>query len=315
MVDSDNIVDVEIRQLRYAAALAEHAHFGRAAAALGISQPSLSRQIAGLESDLGAQLFRRERGNVTPTAAGAVLIATAAEITDMLDTTRSEVERVDRGETGTVTIGFIGSAFHELLLASVPAYQRAFPNVALTLEEMSSARSTAAVAAGELDVAIGRGVAVPDSAVAVASLRPTFVVAVMSRMHPLAGQTFVRISQVAPHALVVAADADEPASMSAVRNILTENHASSRTNILTRDIRTMAALAETGCGIGLGPASLRALAGPGLWVAELAPRIPMPGLTISVRTASASTAVSAFLKTLAAAVPSEKKKIDRLLSH
>jgi len=61
---------VDVRQLRYALALAEHQHFGRAAAAVGIAQPPLSKAIAQLEREVGARLFDRTRQGVFPTAAG-----------------------------------------------------------------------------------------------------------------------------------------------------------------------------------------------------------------------------------------------------
>src|ERR1700737_4714585 len=66
---------VELRHLRYALALAEHQHFGRAAEAVGIAQPPLSKQIAALEREVGTALFDRTPRGVYPTAAGEAFLA------------------------------------------------------------------------------------------------------------------------------------------------------------------------------------------------------------------------------------------------
>lgn len=63
-------MDLDLRKLRYFVAVADRLHFGRAADALHIAQPALSRQIRALEQDLGASLFTRDSHGVTLTDAG-----------------------------------------------------------------------------------------------------------------------------------------------------------------------------------------------------------------------------------------------------
>lgn len=73
---------LELRTLRYFAAVAEELHFGRAAVRLHMSQPPLSRAIRALEADLGATLFHRTSAGVTLTGAGAVLLDEARALLD-----------------------------------------------------------------------------------------------------------------------------------------------------------------------------------------------------------------------------------------
>lgn len=65
---------IELRLLRHALALARHGNFARAAGALNLTQPSMSRSIAALESLLGVPLFDRTNKGITPTAFGRILL-------------------------------------------------------------------------------------------------------------------------------------------------------------------------------------------------------------------------------------------------
>ncbi len=75
-------MDFSLRALRHAIALARHRHYGRAAAALNISQPALSRSVAALEDVVGVQLFERGRGGVRPTEFGQLLVSRGAALLD-----------------------------------------------------------------------------------------------------------------------------------------------------------------------------------------------------------------------------------------
>src|ERR1041384_3414174 len=98
-------MEVQLHQLRYFVAVAELRHFTQAAELVGITQPSLSKQIHALESSLGTPLFDRVRGNVTLTAAGAVLLPLATRILADVDTAEREVQELVGLRRGQVRLG------------------------------------------------------------------------------------------------------------------------------------------------------------------------------------------------------------------
>lgn len=139
---------MEARHLRYAVALAEHAHFGRAATALGIAQPPLSKQIAALEREVGARLFDRTRRGVFPTAAGAAFLVRARAALAEIGAASVDAARAARGESGRLRLGFIASALLDPLPGVLRRFSRERPGVRLELHEMASSRSSAALAGG-----------------------------------------------------------------------------------------------------------------------------------------------------------------------
>ena len=141
----------EMWQLRYFIAVAERLHFGRAAAALHISQPPLSRAIRSLEASLGVALFARTRRRVELTPEGARLLEEARRTLAQLERVVLELRGMAAGEQGRLRIGFVSLADFGVLPGLLKAYKAARPGVALALREMLSPEQAAALMAGELD--------------------------------------------------------------------------------------------------------------------------------------------------------------------
>ncbi|MFD7665016.1 LysR family transcriptional regulator [Streptomyces sp. NPDC059788] len=91
-------MDLDLRKLRYFVAVAEHRHFGRAAQALFIAQPVLSRQVRAFEQELGCLLFTRTTRSVELTPAGERLYDEARSITAVVATALRRVHEAARGE-------------------------------------------------------------------------------------------------------------------------------------------------------------------------------------------------------------------------
>jgi DNA-binding transcriptional LysR family regulator len=96
---------LELRHLRHALALGRFRNYARAAEALHLTQPSLSRSIAALEQDLGVRLFDRSRNGVRPTAFGELLLRRGAALLEGEAEFRREIHLLAGLEAGTLCIG------------------------------------------------------------------------------------------------------------------------------------------------------------------------------------------------------------------
>ncbi|WP_052865215.1 LysR family transcriptional regulator [Streptomyces niger] len=308
---------MEARHLRYALALAEHGHFGRAARALGIAQPPLSKQIADLERETGARLFDRTRRGVFPTAAGEAFLARARRALQEMTAATVDAGRAARGETGRLRLGFIASA----LLAPLPdvlgRFGRERPDVRLELHEMASSRSASALIAGELDVAVTLGPPRGAGAEHLVSvpIGHDHLIAVVSSAHPYAGQESVTLDQLRRRPLIVAAGEDEPAVTAGLRTLLGEDSPALIGATFARDVHTIIGLAACGVGVGLGPSRMLSAPRPGVRFCEVTPRTALPDLILSFTDEDRSPALGAFLDTVRRNCPDVGAALDRRLSH
>lgn len=118
---------LDVRQMRYFAAIAERRSFSAAARALGIAQPSLSQQVKNLEERLGVQLLVRSPRGVTPTEAGAILLGHARKVIDAVETADAEVRLAGTEPSGRVSFGFPSSASMVLAVPLVETIRLDYP--------------------------------------------------------------------------------------------------------------------------------------------------------------------------------------------
>ena len=148
---------MDLRRLRYFIAVAEELHFGRAARRLHISQPPLSQQIQTLEQEVGVQLFERVGHRISLTDAGRELLPRARAVLTQAEAAKTAVQRVGRGESGTLELGFTGSLpFTPVMPRVLHDFRRAYPGVQLQLRELSTREQIERLAAETLDVGFFR---------------------------------------------------------------------------------------------------------------------------------------------------------------
>ena len=145
---------MELRQLRYFLAIAEHGTFSKAASKVYVAQSALSHQLAQLEDELGAQLFVRSRRGVELTEAGTVFHTYATSILRQVEDAASSVAGLTDSPAGKVVFGIPHSASHALALPLLKAVRQELPNVQLELTEELTGNLTRQLLAGSLHMAI-----------------------------------------------------------------------------------------------------------------------------------------------------------------
>ena len=128
---------MELRHLRYFLAVAEEGSIKRAAGRLRIAQPAVSRQIMSLEEHLECKLFEREPRGVLLTAAGEAFLLEAREILKRAETARARAQKVARGESGHLRLGYAeNAAWGGVVPRALRHYRSKFPGVSLELQPL-----------------------------------------------------------------------------------------------------------------------------------------------------------------------------------
>jgi DNA-binding transcriptional LysR family regulator len=135
--------------------LAETRNYRIAAERLFITQPALTKKIKSLENDLGMTLFVRGRQGARLTHAGEQLLEKSRELVALSDTWRQYARNVAQGTTGHLKIGF-GISGIKIAPALVARFRQMYPDVSLSLEDISSSQQTALLLSGQLQLAFMR---------------------------------------------------------------------------------------------------------------------------------------------------------------
>ncbi|WP_116598795.1 hydrogen peroxide-inducible genes activator [Primorskyibacter marinus] len=152
--------NLTLKQLRYFEALLQHAHFGRAADACGISQPALSVQIKDLEEDLGTVLFERGPRQIRPTSFGKEFARQVRDILRAVDEL-GELARASRDRlVGRMRIGVIPTIAPYLLPTLLRELSQDYADLDIHIRETLTSRLVQELLEGRIDTAI---VALPVS--------------------------------------------------------------------------------------------------------------------------------------------------------
>src|SRR5260370_18992701 len=143
---------MELRHLRYFVAVAEALSFTKAAGNLRLAQPSLTRQIKDLETEIGVRLFDRSGKRIALTQEGESFLLDARRLVDECARSVLAVQRLSRGEAGQLNIGYVANVYHDLLPATLGAFRKACPRTALNLFDMTPAEQYHALEGRKIDL-------------------------------------------------------------------------------------------------------------------------------------------------------------------
>jgi LysR family hydrogen peroxide-inducible transcriptional activator len=148
------MADIKLRDLHYLVAVADTRHFGRAAAACHVSQPTLSAQLKKLEQYLGVQLIERGTRRASMTTAGERIVARARAMLEASDDIVEIAKSFADPLAGRLRLALLPTIGPYLLPRVTPRLRKALPRLELMLYEYQTATLLARLRAGEIDAGI-----------------------------------------------------------------------------------------------------------------------------------------------------------------
>ena len=246
---------MKLHALRYFVVLAEELHFGRAAQRLAITQPPLSAAIQQLESELGVRLLDRNPKRVLLTPAGSAFLGEARQVLAGVDRAAETARAVAGGQRGRLDVGVTGSMAYRDVPRIVRAFQQQWPEIELTLRELSTVEQLDALLHGQLHAGFVNAATVPAPLAALALPAETLV-ACLPAGHALAGQARLDLRVLAYEAFVMFARDVAPAHHDHVVATFSRAGIHPRMVHAARQWLTVVALVAGGLGVALVPASV-----------------------------------------------------------
>jgi DNA-binding transcriptional LysR family regulator len=256
---------MELRHLRYFAAVARELNLTRAAARLRVAQPALSRQIHQLEDELGVHLFVREPRGMRLTPAGERFLTEAEAIL-----ARSE-EAVRAAQVGNaaaqkaINVGYVWGLFHTLAPVWIARFRQRHPDLSVNLFDLSATQQAEALVQGRLDLGlIGFALEADAAGLAKQRIGACAFLAALPAEHPLARRRRIALRDLADESFIIVSEQTYPGAARALKDACEQ--AGFRPKILQTAERgyTLLGLVAGRCGITLLPESLQALPHPGV---------------------------------------------------
>jgi DNA-binding transcriptional LysR family regulator len=243
---------MDLEDLRKVAAVAGHPRLTDAAAALGVSQPTLSRVVGRVERQLGAEVFRRDPHGMRVTPLGGLVVEAARELTERHDRLLRDLAGVLDPEAGTVRLAFLDSMATSLVPRVLHDFRAAAPRVRIVLTQEPGHEMLADLANGTVELAISSPR--PGAPHGWIPMQEQQLVVVVPHGHAFARRARVRLLEVAEEDFVTV-----PPGFG-FRRLVDELFASAgrmpQIAFESQDLATIAGLVGAGLGVAVLPEHL-----------------------------------------------------------
>lgn len=248
----------DFRQLHYFITLAEYLNYGKAAKALNITQPPLSRQIASLEEMLGAKLFERHHFGVTLTKAGETFYADTRAIISAYELACRNVRQMAAGEKGKLSLGFMMHAAYSTIPELTRRMVTEFPDLQLTLQEVTPGTLVDAVLEGQYDVGLVFNPGPVRDLMSLTLRREKLCLAV-NKSHRFAAEKSINAHYLRDEPLIATPHAVAPVLRDMIDLFLRQQGVEPYYRLETQLQQTIVSLVDEGLGVALVPESVKKL--------------------------------------------------------
>lgn len=250
---------VTLLQIEYFLATAKHLNFTEAAKSLYVSQPSLSRQIAMLENEIGTKLFFRTNRNVRLTSAGIVLFNKINGVIESIENAIESAKEPSIGENCTLTIGCLESMNTSIFLPNIiRKFKEKHKNINLILESHSFKDLREKMINGKLDIIFTLSFEIDDS---LGILWDTVYrgnsYIIMDSSHPLASRSNIRIEDLKNEKFVIISRDESPKGFDSIINICRKNGFEPKIVKQLPNVESVLLCVEAGVGVALFDSQVR----------------------------------------------------------
>ncbi|QRE75563.1 LysR family transcriptional regulator [Methylobacterium aquaticum] len=250
---------MELRHLRYFVAVARAQSFTRAAEAMHVAQPALSKQVQHFEEEFGLELIERGSRPVRLTEPGRVIYEQALQILERVDDLRETGRRLRVAERNSFRIGFVASTLYGRLPEILRGYRTKRPDVDMTLLELLTLEQIAALKEGRIDVGFGR-VEIEDPAIERVLLRnERLIVAVPMAWDAARPPGPLKLRDLAETALILYPKSARPNNADRILALFREHGVRPPVIHEVRELQTALGLVAAEAGICVVPASIERL--------------------------------------------------------
>ncbi|WLW67559.1 MULTISPECIES: LysR family transcriptional regulator [Psychrobacter] len=205
---------MDLKQLNAFIAIADLKSFSAATSKTGLSQPTLSRLLKQLETDMGVDLIDRYHRPLHLTEAGAFFYDKISAILTEIDTVTSMTQRLS-APSSALNIGFVPSVLYGLLPEVIAKLKQSNPDIEVNLKDISSYQQIDALKSGEIDIGFGR-FAHQDPWIQQILLRHERYLVALPKAHPLADSDEQRLIDLANNRLILYHQTHLPISTTAI---------------------------------------------------------------------------------------------------
>lgn len=254
---------MNFRQIKYFVAVAQELNFGRAALALNISQPPLTRQIQQLEEEIGAPLFERTAKGVTLTQAGELLLQESLNIQSLVEQAVERTQRAAQGKLGRIDVGIFGSGILSMIPKLLLRFRTAYPDVNIVLHAMNKTEQIEALRQRRITIGFNRMLEpVADIRIELVKTEPLLVA--LPEGHALATEESLSLAALKDHPMVMFPTGVKPNFIDRVMDLCRQEGYVPNVSQEAGDAVTGVALVASGFGLALVPESATSLRLPGV---------------------------------------------------
>jgi DNA-binding transcriptional LysR family regulator len=247
---------METRLLEYFSVLAEELHFGKAAKRLYISQPPLSRQIRGLEEELGVRLFNRTKRNVQLTSYGKYLQEESHKLFNQIDVIKNHLQSMKDGVSSQVKISYVGDFMYSIFPEILSRLRENYPKIQTVLSESDTESQIPSLMAGLVDIGFIR-TPVEAKGLSIKRIYEESFSLILSKSHPLASRKKIPLKEMADEPYVGLSPRCSPAIRNSVISICSKAGFFPNVIHAVSQINSIVKLVENNLGYSIIPSGIK----------------------------------------------------------